>query len=295
MAVFIRASHWAVAVSASTIPWTSSRILGESVVNCRNSSRMRRRPPSFVSGMIPLASCSAARACSSRIRAVSCAAFSIPRARSSSMKSIVVAPSQTLQTGYLNNHTEMLNRPSVPSLSIDPFTNAPASLPTQMASQASTSAASGGSSRVAPAMAPPGESLSEPMAVAPSSSEGEVGEGRPSPQGERVREPGRRGRGVGRKEFRRLSASPDQLIHLHPPERFVGPQHARHDEDHAWDSVVAHDREGNFVDAAVAVVERDGAVDASVTPTDVTLLTADHLLFTERHGELPAGTRFEKS
>lgn len=40
-----------------------------------------------------------------------------------------VAPSQTLQGGYLNNHTEMLNRPSIPSLSIDPFTNAPASLP----------------------------------------------------------------------------------------------------------------------------------------------------------------------
>ena len=40
-----------------------------------------------------------------------------------------VAPSQTLQGGYVNNHTDMLNRPSIPSLSIDPFTNAPASLP----------------------------------------------------------------------------------------------------------------------------------------------------------------------
>ena len=39
-----------------------------------------------------------------------------------------VAPSQTLQGGYVNNHTDMLNRPSIPSLSIDPFTNAPASL-----------------------------------------------------------------------------------------------------------------------------------------------------------------------
>ncbi len=40
-----------------------------------------------------------------------------------------VAPSQTLQGGYVNNHMNMLNRPSIPSLSIDPFTNAPASLP----------------------------------------------------------------------------------------------------------------------------------------------------------------------
>ena len=40
-----------------------------------------------------------------------------------------VAPAQTLQGGYVNNHTEMVNRPSIPSLSIDPFTNAPASLP----------------------------------------------------------------------------------------------------------------------------------------------------------------------
>ena len=40
-----------------------------------------------------------------------------------------VASAQTLQGGYVNNHTEMVNRPSIPSLSIDPFTNAPASLP----------------------------------------------------------------------------------------------------------------------------------------------------------------------
>ena len=40
-----------------------------------------------------------------------------------------IAPAQTLQGGYVNNHTDMLNRPSIPSLSIDPFTNAPASLP----------------------------------------------------------------------------------------------------------------------------------------------------------------------
>jgi len=40
-----------------------------------------------------------------------------------------VAPAQTLQGGYVNNHTDMLSRPSIPSLSIDPFTNAPASLP----------------------------------------------------------------------------------------------------------------------------------------------------------------------
>src|SRR5207245_9593236 len=40
-----------------------------------------------------------------------------------------VAPSHTLQGGYVNNHTDMLNRPSIPSLSIDPFTNAPAGLP----------------------------------------------------------------------------------------------------------------------------------------------------------------------
>lgn len=40
-----------------------------------------------------------------------------------------VAAAQTLQGGYVNNHTEMLNRPSIPSLSIDPFTNAPARLP----------------------------------------------------------------------------------------------------------------------------------------------------------------------
>jgi hypothetical protein len=40
-----------------------------------------------------------------------------------------VAPSHTLQGGYVNNSTEMVNRPSIPSLSIDPFTNAPATLP----------------------------------------------------------------------------------------------------------------------------------------------------------------------
>jgi hypothetical protein len=40
-----------------------------------------------------------------------------------------VAPSHTAQVGYVNNHTDMVNRPSIPSLSIDPFTNAPASLP----------------------------------------------------------------------------------------------------------------------------------------------------------------------
>jgi hypothetical protein len=40
-----------------------------------------------------------------------------------------VAPAQTLQGGYVNNHMNMVNRPSIPSLSIDPFTNAPASLP----------------------------------------------------------------------------------------------------------------------------------------------------------------------
>jgi len=40
-----------------------------------------------------------------------------------------VAPAQTLQGGYVNNSTQMVNRPSIPSLSIDPFTNAPASLP----------------------------------------------------------------------------------------------------------------------------------------------------------------------
>jgi hypothetical protein len=40
-----------------------------------------------------------------------------------------IAPGQTLQGGYVNNSTQMVNRPSIPSLSIDPFTNAPASLP----------------------------------------------------------------------------------------------------------------------------------------------------------------------
>jgi hypothetical protein len=40
-----------------------------------------------------------------------------------------VAPGQTLQGGYVNNSTRMVNRPSIPSLSIDPFTNAPATLP----------------------------------------------------------------------------------------------------------------------------------------------------------------------
>ena len=40
-----------------------------------------------------------------------------------------IVPAHTVQGGYVNNYTDMVSRPSIPSLSIDPFTNAPATLP----------------------------------------------------------------------------------------------------------------------------------------------------------------------
>ena len=40
-----------------------------------------------------------------------------------------VAPGHTLQGGYLNNHTENISRPSLPGLSVDPFTLATADVP----------------------------------------------------------------------------------------------------------------------------------------------------------------------